>query len=194
MRILTVLAHPARKSFNRALHAALLEVAEEKGHLAEVCDLYAMGFNPVLTEEDMESFNRGRTPADIAAVQEQIFKADVVALVHPVWWFGVPAILKGWVDRVFSYGFAYGHDSRGVKPLLSGKKLIIASTAGAAERSGYRDNGFGAAMTLLNDVGIFEFVGFEIILRRVFYGVPAASDEERRGMLDDFRSDLSRIL
>ncbi len=194
MRILSVLAHPSPRCFNRVLARQLAEVAGEKGHDCDAIDLYAEAFNPVLSEEDFDAFNRGKTPPDIRRQQERIRAADIVAFFHPVWWFGMPAILKGWVDRVFSYGFAYGHDSRGVKPLLRGKKAILVNTAGGAERQSYGETGFQEAMTKVIDQGIYEFAGFEIILRRIFFEVQAAPDERKREMAETLRGELRKIL
>ncbi len=194
MRILSVLAHPSQKSFCRDLVGVLIEVAGEKGHECDFLDLYREGFNPVLSEEDFEAFNRGMTPIDIREHQDRVSDADVVAFFHPVWWFGMPAVMKGWIDRVFSYGFAYGHDSRGVKPLLSGKKAVVVNTAGGEERRSYGETGFQDAMIKLNDQGIYRFVGFEIILRRFFFEVPTASDERRREMAESLRGELWKIL
>jgi NAD(P)H dehydrogenase (quinone) len=80
-----------------------------------------------------------------------------------------------------------------VKPLLHGKKAVVISTAGAAKAPVYEATGFGDAMDKLSDQGIYGFVGLDIILRRVFYEVPAASDSRRREMLDTLRNDLQRV-
>lgn len=194
MHILAVFAHPAAKSFNRSILDAVLEEAGAKGHDCVVRDLYAENFRPVLTEADMEAANRGKLPADIAEMQEAVARAEVVFFIHPIWWFGFPAILKGWVDRVFSYGFAYGHDSRGVRPLLAGKKAVVINTAGGEEVAGYDETGFKDAVIKLADQAIYKFVGFDVILRRMFFSVPSASDEERRHMLELLRADLRKIL
>ena len=194
MRILTVLANPNKHCFSRVLVEKLFEVAGDKGHECDLLDLYREDFNPILSEEDFEAFNRGRTPDDIKAQQDRIAQADVVAFFHPVWWFGMPAVMKGWIDRVFSYGFAYGHDSRGVKPLLTGKKAILVNTAGGAKKQSYDETGFQDAMVKLLDLGIYQFVGFEIILRRFFFEVPTASDERKREMADSLRDELWKIL
>lgn len=194
MNILAVYAHPSPKSFNRAILDTILDVASLKGHVCSVQDLYASNFNPVLSDEDIESFNRGKTPEDVKVVQDEISAADVVFFIHPIWWFGVPAILKGWIDRVFSYGFAYAHDSRGVKPLLAGKKAIIINTAGGAENESYDKTGFKDALFKLYDVGVYQFVGLDILLHRMFFEVPAASDENRREMLATLRADVQKLL
>lgn len=194
MNILAVYAHPSPKSFNRAILNAVVEEAKHKGHEITVRDLYGERFQPVLTNDDFVAFSRGEIPDDVKAEQDALRRADVVIIIHPIWWFGLPAIIKGWIDRVFSYGFAYSHDSKGVKPLLAGKKAVIINTAGGAEAPGYDDTGYKDAMVRLTDMGIYKFVGFEVILRRMFFQVPTAGDEARRGMLDLVRSDLRKIL
>ncbi len=194
MRILAVFAHPSQACFNRAVLDALRDESAKKGHDCSVLDLYRLKFNPVLSDDDFEDFNRGRIPRDIEKMQAKVKDADVVAFIHPLWWFGMPAILKGWIDRVFSYGFAYGHDSRGVKPLLAGKKAIVINTAGGDEKSSYDDTGYKDAITKLNDDGIYRFVGFDIILRRMFFAIPAKSDSERRELIAVLREDFQKVL
>ena len=194
MHILTVYAHPEPKSFNYALASVIAEEAEKKGHTHTLRDLYALNFQPVLTARDFEDFNHNIIPPDITAEQNEVAKANIIAFVHPVWWFSHPAILKGWIDKVFSYGFAYGHDSKGVRGLLTGKKTVIINTTGGDEKSGYIDTGFKNAMLSLSDNGIYQFVGLEVALRRIYYQVPTQSQEGRVAMLEDLRAALRSIL
>ncbi len=194
MRILAVFAHPSPKCFNRSVLDALIDVAKAKEYETDILDLYAEKFNPVLTETDFALFNRGKTPPDIRNMQKRVADADVIAFIHPLWWFGMPAILKGWIDRVFSYGFAYGHDSHGVKPLLTGKKTVVVNTAGGSAGESYDATGFRDAIVSLNDQGIYGFVGFDVILRKMFFEIPAASDEQRRELLSRLRDDLAKAL
>jgi Putative NADPH-quinone reductase (modulator of drug activity B) len=194
MNILAVFAHPSPRCFNRDMLSVVRDVAVSKSHNFVLHDLYAEKFDPVLSETDFEAFNRSAIPPDIKAMQDDVSACDVLVVIHPIWWFGIPAVLKGWFDRVFSYGFAYGHDSRGVKPLLFGKKAVLINTAGAAEGPVYEATGFGDAMVKLTDQGIFRFVGMDILLRRTFYEVPAAPEARRREMLDLLRGDLQKVL
>lgn len=126
MNHLIVFAHPHQESFNRAILDTAVRALQTKGHEVHVRDLYQLGFNPVLTGEDTAEMKKGSTPADIQAEQAFITKADVITFVYPVWWTGLPAILKGYVDRVFAYGFAYQYNSQGgIDKLLAGKKGVI---------------------------------------------------------------------
>lgn len=194
MHILTIYAHPDPKSFNSALASAVCEEAKKKGHSHVLRDLYAIGFNPVLGSRDFEDFNHGDTPEDIRREQREVARADVIFFIHPIWWFGMPAILKGWIDRVFSYGFAYGHDSKGVRALLAGKKAVVINTTGGDKKTGYGDTGYQDAFINLVDRGIYSFTGLDVILHRFFYQVPILSQESRLEMLETLRGDLRKIL
>jgi NAD(P)H dehydrogenase (quinone) len=193
LHILAIFAHPSPDSFNAAILAAIVDEISLRGHDHAVHDLYKMKFNPALSQKDFEQFNRGKTPVDIKKAQDAIQQADILFFVHPVWWFGMPAILKGWIERVFSYGFAYGHDSKGVRGLLAGKKAAIVNTTGGTEKN-FLDTGYGEAFRFLTHECIYRFVGLDIVLQRTFYQVPSSTREERDEMLAVLRADLKYIL
>lgn len=194
MRILVVYAHPNPESFNGAILKTVVGEIDKRGHECEIHDLYRQRFQPVLTGDDFDEFNRARIPPDIAHERQAVKAADVVFFIHPVWWFGMPAILKGWVERVFTYGFAYSHDSKGVKPLLAGKKAIVVNTTGAPEKGEYLDDGFGEAYFKVTDKAIYNFVGMDVAIHRMFYQIPSKTREERHEMLETLRLDLGKIL
>lgn len=102
MRVLVLYAHPVEESFGAALHRAVVDTLRGNGHVVDDCDLYAEGFDPVLSREERLGYHS--VPDNIAPVAdhvERVRRADAVILVHPVWNFGFPAILKGYFDRVF---------------------------------------------------------------------------------------------
>jgi NAD(P)H dehydrogenase (quinone) len=161
MNVLWVLAHPEQRSLNAALHSDGVAALIEAGHQVEVSDLYAMKWNPVVDREDYESgaerlhvsraskraFDDGSLSPEVRAEQAKLDSADLLVLQFPLWWFSVPAILKGWIDRVFVRGFAYGipdpdHPGRNLRygtGGLAGKRaLVIATVGGAAESYGPR--------------------------------------------------------
>lgn len=107
-------------------------------------------------------------PEDIAVEQEQIKWADVIIFVYPVWWTGLPAMLKGYVDRVFSYGFAYQYVEGNPVGLLEVKKALLFSTTGAANEI-YEQIGMHNSMKQTTDQGIFGFTGIKVI-DHVFFG------------------------
>ena len=119
MNVFIVYAHPEPKSFNGAMKDVAVETLSGAGHDVVVSDLYAMGFNPIASEKDFggertnpeflsyaieqtKAFETHTQSADIVAEQEKLARADLVIFQFPVWWFGMPAMMKGWADRVFS--------------------------------------------------------------------------------------------
>ncbi len=143
MRILVILAHPKPDSFNAAVCAALCEGLRAAGHVIDLADLYAEGFDPVLQADELEPPGHARPPRDVARYQRRIRRADALAFVFPVWWFGPPAILKGFVDRVLREGFAFRIESTGeVRGLLEHERALIITTSGASALL-YRRHRFG---------------------------------------------------
>ncbi|MDV3129120.1 NAD(P)H-dependent oxidoreductase [Mycobacterium sp. 21AC1] len=150
-RFLWVSAHPDRKSLTAALRQAGIEHLRRRGHQIAESDLYAMGWNPVLSDADFTepdadvalserqriATTDGTLAADIRAEQDKIRHAEVVVLQFPLWWYGPPAILKGWFDRVFTNGFAFWiRDPQTGRVLkygdggLAGRRVLIVLTAG----------------------------------------------------------------
>jgi NAD(P)H dehydrogenase (quinone) len=154
MKILFVYAHPSPHSLNATLKTYAIAVLEREGHELQVSDLYAMKWKAVADAEDFperdsslpleymtasgEAYENGTQAKDIAAEQEKLRWADAVVFQFPVWWFGLPAILKGWVDRVFAFKFAYGYKNAGNayrygEGVMEGKRALLSVTAGGPE-------------------------------------------------------------
>jgi len=119
MRFLVVYAHPAEESFQSALHRRVVKTLTEAGHEVDDCDLYAEGFQPVLSREERRAYhnagaNRGFVPGEIG----RLLRCQGLVLVFPAWWFGMPAILKGWFDRVWLPGVAFDLADGRTRPLL----------------------------------------------------------------------------
>ena len=134
MRVLVIYAHPLADSFAAALHRTVVEALTTAGHEIDDCDLYATGFDPVMTAPERRAHN---TPnPDLSAVEhhvERLRAADALVLCFPVWWYGMPAILKGYFDRVWVNGVAFHlHASGRMDPGLHRlKKLWVVCTYGA---------------------------------------------------------------
>jgi NAD(P)H dehydrogenase (quinone) len=134
MRVLVLYAHPLADSFAAALHHAVVSALRVAGHEVDDCDLYAIGFDPVMAAAERRAHN---TPhPDLSAVEshvERLRAADAVVLCFPVWWYGMPAILKGYFDRVWINGVAFHLGTGGkIKPALHRlKKLGVVATYGA---------------------------------------------------------------
>lgn len=128
MRVLVVYAHPVETSYNAALHRQVVESLSQAGHEVDDCDLYAEDFNPVLTRAERLGYHD--VPANRAPVQgyvDRLLRAEALVLCFPTWCFGLPAILKGWFDRVLLPGVAFDlSDPEDVKPTLTNLKRIAA--------------------------------------------------------------------
>lgn len=186
MKYLIVYAHPNPKSFCHAILEKTKSTLEAAGHEAVVRDLYELDFKPVLSGSDFKAFQSKQTPADIEIEQEHIRRSDVMIFIYPVWWTGMPAILKGYIDRVFSNGFAFSYGADGPVGLLKDKKAIILNTQGAPNEY-YESNGMADAMKKTSDTGIFEFCGIKVLAHHFYGSVPMTTDEVRRGYLENVR-------
>ncbi|MFD0590953.1 NAD(P)H-dependent oxidoreductase [Paenibacillus sp. GCM10027627] len=184
MNHLIVYAHPHEGSFNQAILDTTVRALQSNGHQVDVRDLYKLKFNPILSAEDTASMRAGNIPADIKAEQDFVSQADFITFIYPIWWAGLPAIIKGYADRVFSYGFAYQFNDQGeLEQLLAGKKGAIINTFGTPEHI-YEATGMNRSIKQTSQAGIFEFCGIETVKLFHFGGVTTvATDETRKEML-----------
>ena len=108
MRVLVLYAHPDPESFAAALHRTIVETLAAAGHEVDDCDLYAEGFNPVLSREERVGYHDlAHNQMPVSAYVARLQKAEALVLSYPVWNFGFPAILKGFFDRVFLPGVSF---------------------------------------------------------------------------------------
>jgi NAD(P)H dehydrogenase (quinone) len=209
MNVLYVYAHPEPRSLNGSLKDFAIRHLRAAGHAVQVSDLYAMGWNPVLGPADSKQPSEGRYEVsresrlafeggwqsdDIAAEQDKLRWADTVILQFPLWWFSMPAILKGWIERVYAYGFAYGvgeHSDerwgeRYGEGTLAGKRAMLVVTAGGWE-SHYSPRGInGAIDDILFPIqhGILFYPGFDVLPPYVVYRT-SRTDEARYAKIRD---------
>lgn len=195
MKTLIVHAHPEPRSLNSALKDLAVSTLEGAGHEVRVSDLYAMNWKAVVDAADYGSaassplkvgrdsaraFDEGTLTADVRAEQEKLLWADTVLFQFPLWWFTMPAILKGWVDRVFTYHFAYGvgehsetrYGDRYGEGTLAGRRALVSVTIGGAE-SHYSARGInGPVEDLLFPFqhGVLYYPGLEVLPPFVVYG------------------------
>ena len=130
MHVLVVYCHPVETSFHAALHAEVLAGLKAAGHTVDDCDLYAERFDPVLSREERLGYHEvPSNQAPLAAHIERLRKAEAIVFCFPTWTFGLPAMLKGWFDRMFMPGVAFDlSDPANVKPMLTHIKRIAAVT------------------------------------------------------------------
>jgi len=219
MNVLLVYAHPEPRSLNGALRDFAIARLEQAGHAVTVSDLYAMDWKAVLDAADapghdvdtpfhpevesQRAFLKGTQPGDIAAEQEKLLWADAVIFQFPLWWFSMPAILKGWFERVYACGFAYGvgeHSDRHWgdrygEGKLAGRRAMLVATMGGWE-SHYAPRGVnGAIDELLFPMhhGMLFYPGFAVLPPFLVYRtgkIDGASFEQIR---DAYGERLDRL-
>jgi NAD(P)H dehydrogenase (quinone) len=195
MKILIVYAHPEPRSLNGSLKNLAVSVLERAGHEVVVSGLYAMGWKPqidaadfpsmapgerlIVQQESKRAFTDGTQSTDIAAEQDKLRWADTVLFQFPLWWFSMPAILKGWIERVYAYGLAYGvgeHSERhwgdryGEGMFVDKRAMLIVTAGGWAEH--YSERGVnGPIDDLLFPIqhGILYYPGFDVLPPFVAY-------------------------
>lgn len=199
MNVLIVFAHPEPRSFGRALLDRSVTVLQALGHRCTVRDLHAMKFDPVESGDDftarsdpavlhydLEQYAAARTNAFAPALRAEIdllLEADLVILQFPLYWFSAPAILKGWIDRVFANGIIYGDGRWYDRGALAGKRAMLSITTGCyppmCEPDGINGNLDVILWPLQN--GTLRFVGFDVLPPFIAWSVAHKGDAERAG-------------
>ncbi len=204
MNVEIVYAHPEPASFNAAMCARARDALTQAGHEVVVSDLYAEGFNPVAGRHDFLSVadpnvfhyqteqahaaRHGTFAPDITREQRRVADADLVILQFPLWWGGVPAILKGWGERVFAYGFGYADGLRFQTGVFRGRRAMVSMTSGGTTAR------FGAGAVYgelerqvlwqIQHLGL-EYMGYELEPPFVAYAAPRTDDAGRAAYLDE---------
>ncbi len=211
MKVLIVYAHHEPRSFNASLLARSLAVLASEGHETQVSDLYAMGFNPVATGSDFHerrfpdrlqydreqkhSVARSSFSPDIAREIGKLVWCDMLVLQFPLWWFSVPAILKGWLDRVLVNGVAYGNGRRYDTGGLKGRRAMVVTSTAAYATMCEPGGLVGELDVVLWPIqnGTLAYTGFEVLPPVVAYSVNFVDDATREGYMAAYEERLRRL-
>ncbi len=169
MHVLAVLAHARRDSFSGAIADRFAEGCASAGHTVEIADLHGEGFNPVWQVEDDAQFEDGPTPPDVLAEQARIERCDAIALIFPLWWWGMPAMLKGWIDRVWAWGWAYDQTADPERSLLRSRTCVLLVPAGAAPDT-MAEHGYDTAVDAIWRVGTLGYFGLHARRIHILHG------------------------
>lgn len=201
MKALVVYAHPEPSSFTAALKDTAVQALESAGHDVTVSDLYAEGFNPVAGRHDfdtvaatdrfhyqaeqLEAATHDGFAEDLRREQGRVSDADMLVFVFPIWWGGVPAILKGWFDRVLAYGFAYQDGRRYETGLFQGRGAVLGMTSGGTRRRFTEGGAYGSIEQVLwpTQHCMVEYLGLATAEPFVAYAAPRVDDAERTAYL-----------
>ena len=211
MKVLVVYAHQEAQSFNAALLARSVEVLTAQGHEVRVSDLYAMRFNPVASADDFgdrrfpamlqydreqkHNYQKNSLRNDIADEIEKLLWCDMLILQFPLWWFSVPAIMKGWIDRVFVNGAVYGSGRRYDTGGLKGRRAMVVTSTAAYPDMCATDGLVGALDVILWPIqnGALAYAGCKVLPPFVSWSVNFVDETTRRRYLDDYATRLAQI-
>lgn len=212
MNVFIVYAHPEPRSFGKALLDRSVETLQACGHTVVVSDLYAMDFQPVASgsdfterrfpealqydrEQKQSSQRRTFTP-DIQFEVDKLLACDLLILQFPLWWFSVPAIMKGWIDRVFVNGTVYGtggmrFDNGGLK----GRRAMLAFTTGCFPDMMEPDGLLGQRDVILWHLqyGTFGYSGLQVLQPFVGWSIQYTDEAKRHTYLDEYEARLRGI-
>jgi NAD(P)H dehydrogenase (quinone) len=152
----------------RAFH----EPFEQSGYSIDIADLHGEGFDPRFSKDDHSHYRGGPTPPDVEAMQCRVEAADRLAFIFPVYWWGMPAMMKGWIERVFTSGWAYPSTENGDdgSPGLTNIPTTLIGV-GASTQKTYDKYGYNQAMRAQLEIGIFAYCGITDIERHMVYNV-----------------------
>ena len=215
-KVLIVHANPEPTSLNRTLVDVAVQTLRQQGHEVLLSDLYRMNWKAVFDEHDFpirsdrqrlsfvtesgHSYSSGRQATDIASEQRKLLAADAVIFQFPLWWFGMPAILKGWFDRSFAYGLAYGYEGAGNKYRygdggLKGKRAMLSVVVGGPEED-YSARGINGPLDqLLFPIthGTLFFSGMDVLPTNAVYGTGQISAERVEAAKKTWRLRIERL-
>jgi NAD(P)H dehydrogenase (quinone) len=205
MKTLIVHAHPEPRSFCSSMKDTAVETLRRQGHEVTVSDLYAQAFNPVASAADFESRARedylvyaleqrhsatkGTLAPDIAAELDKVLRADLLILNFPIFWVSVPAMLKGWIDRVLVSGKCYGGKRFYDRGGLVGKRAALSFTIGG-QRHMFVPGGIHGPLEpylLPLERGTLAYMGIGVLPAFTAWHVPYVNDEARGQTMDDYR-------
>jgi NAD(P)H dehydrogenase (quinone) len=215
-KVLIVHAHPEPTSLTRQLVEVSRQTLRQQGHEVLQSDLYGMRWKAVFDEHDFpvradtgrlsfidesgHSYASGGQAADIEAEQQKVLAADAVIFQFPLWWYGMPAIMKGWVDRVWAYGLAYGYKNAGNKyrygdGAFKGKRALLCVAAGGPAKD-YSPRGINGPLDqLLFPIthGSLYFPGFDVLPTHAVYGTGGIDAKGVAQALAGWRSRLEGL-
>jgi NAD(P)H dehydrogenase (quinone) len=211
MNVLLVYVHPEPTSFTCALKDAAQNALTAAGHHVEVSDLYGEGFNPVAGRHDFTTVhdagrfhyqneqghahaNGGFAP-DLVREQQRVRKADMIVWIFPIWWGGVPAILKGWFDRVMAFGFAYADGKRFDSGYFRDKIGLLCLTTGGTTERFSAGNVYGPIDQVLYPTQhlMVEYLGMKSYPPFVAYAAPRIDVAGREAYLQQWRERVLEI-
>ena len=211
MKVLLVYAHPEPESFNGAMLNLAHDTLRAAGHEVETSDLYAQKFDPVAGPNDVTArqnetiFNLGAEQMhaarnngfapDLQAEIDKLMRAELLLLQFPMWWFSMPAILKGWIDRVFAFGQAYDFGRTWEQGVFAGRRAMLAITASAPAAAFMPDGRNGDMERVLWPIhaGVLALCGYSVLPPFIAHGIPFIGEPAMKAELQRYRAMLESV-
>jgi len=195
MTISVILGHPHAGSFNHAIASQVVTALKSAGHLVAFHDLYLEGFDPLITGYELATDDVGSN-ALVERHCQELRQAEGIVIIHPNWWGMPPAILKGWVDRVFrpgvAYEFADGDDGSGIPTgLLQARAALVLTTSNTSD--GRERQVFGDPLETIWRNCIFGFCGITKVIRRNFSVIIGSTNEQRAGWIAETATIVRQV-
>ena len=191
MKHAIILAHPEPDSFNASVANTYAQAVRVRGHEAIVRDLYAIGFDPCLKANERPDKPDQVVAPDVAAERALLADADVFVLIYPIWFGSTPAILKGYIERVFNQGFAFDQFATGqMRPLLGGRQLISFTSSGATN-AWLDEAGVRLSLRYVVDGYLSKIFGLEIVEHVHFPSISPGLGE--RWVLENLATVRSKV-
>ncbi|KAF7659752.1 hypothetical protein LDENG_00293590 [Lucifuga dentata] len=211
--VLIVYAHQSLGSFNAAVRDVTVQELLQQGCRVVVSDLYAMNFKASATQDDitdelknpelfqygdetMHAWMEGRLTEDIVAEQRKVKEANLIIFQFPLYWFSVPAIMKGWIDRVLAQGFAFSLEKMYNNGIFKDKKAMLSFTTGATQTM-FRPDGINGDINVTLwplQNGTLHFCGFQVLAPQIFWSPAFCPHIVRTTMLEGWRARLKGLL
>jgi len=211
VKVFVVYWHPEPRSFNAAMFQTACGTLTAAGHEVRTSNLHEMRFDPVSSRKNfttvkdpnylkpqIEEMNATEMNGFSEEIESEIRKIEWCELMiwqFPLWWFGLPAVLKGWVDRVLAMGRTYGGGRIYQSGVFCGKRALLSLTTGGPEDA-YRKGGFNGDITaILRPIqrGMLQFVGFDVLEPQIVYGPVRLTDEQRKQQLAAYAVRLQQL-
>jgi len=182
MNILIVFSHPMRDSFTGKVLDSFVSGLEESGHQVEIADLYREGFQPIMQEADFAQFHDQPMPEDVLREQARFERCDAFALIFPIWWWSFPAMLKGWIERVFSAGWAFKLTDDPEGSMLDSRKALVLCCAGGSSAM-FKKYGTDDVLEKTIKTGVMEYCGVDDVKLEIFHQARTAVELDDKAEL-----------
>ena len=195
MRVLVIFAHPLGDSYAATLRDTVVAALEAGGHTVDLCNLYQEDFDPILSAQEWRDYeNTSENTRAVSRQVERLRQAEGIIFVFPSWWYGMPAILKGYFDRVWLPGVAFEFGPQAIRPLLMSIRMFgVVTTTGAPEWFTRIYMGNPSRKVLMRGLARLVVAPRAERFWLALYGMENATDAKRTAFIEQVRKRISNV-